>query len=55
MCMRKEKGEGVTAKKLDQTRETNWTRNEDRTEKSLPRLGIEPAPVAAWNRLVGAE
>ena len=51
--MRKKRGGGgeVTATHLDQTRHTEGTSNEDRRVRKLPRLGIDPAPVKASNRL----
>ena len=45
MCMRKK---GITATSLDQTRQTDAKRNDSQRD-ILPRLGIEPAPVAALN------
>ena len=40
-----------TVANLDQGGQTDRTRNEDRTEKILPRPGIEPASVIAPSRL----
>ena len=40
---------------LDQMKHTYRTRNKDRMEKALSRLGIEPAPIAALNHLACKE